>query len=83
MLGAVKIKGDADAGIPLFRILARRWKPVIPLPRRRVEIASMLPADPQPVTERKWISKPRRLPVVAPPREPAQRPSWNPWLWMK
>jgi len=83
MLGAIKIKGDANPGISLFRILARKWQPVSPLPRRRVELPSMLPADSQPRVERKWIGKPRRLPVAAPPKGPLQRPTWNRWLWMK
>lgn len=83
MLGAIKVKGDSDSGIPLFRILARNWKPVVPVKRRRFQLASMLPADPQPALERKWIVKVRRAPVAAPPKEALQRPSWNRWLWMK
>ena len=82
MLGGIKIKGDDGAGVPLFRILARRWKSLAPVKRKRVQLASMSAADEQAEPARKWISKPRRLPCRA-PREPAQRPSWNRWLWMK
>ena len=82
MLGGIKVKGD-DGAVPLFRILARRWRSLAPVKRKRVQLSAMSPADHEPESARKWISKPRRLPVVAPPREPVQRPSGNRWLWMK
>ena len=65
MLGGIKVKGDDGAGVPLFRILARRWKSLAPVKRKRVQLASMSPADEQPESPRKWISKPRLVAVVA------------------
>ncbi len=47
MLGGIKVKGDDGSGVPLFRILARRWKSLAPVKRKRVQLASMSPADEQ------------------------------------
>lgn len=82
MLGAVKGDGTAQ-GVPLFRVLARRWKSLAPVRRRRIALASMLPANEQPEPARKWISKPRIVAIATPAAGKASRPSWNPWLWMK
>lgn len=83
MLGAVK--GDDDTeGVPLFRVLARRWKSLAPVKRERATLASLSPADEQPKLTRVWVSKPR--PAVYAHQKVAQaRPArgWNPWLWMK
>ena len=83
MLGGIKVKGDHGAGVPLFRILARRWKSLAPVKRKRVQLVSMSPADEQPEPPRKWISKPRLVAGAVPPANRKSRSSWNPWLWMK
>ena len=83
MLGAVK--GDDDTeGVPLFRVLARRWKSFAPVKRERVTLSSMQATDEQPAQTRAWISKPRQ-PIYAHHRidQPKPARSWNPWLWMK
>ena len=81
MLGGVK--GDPTAeDIPLFRLLARRWKPVVPVRRERVVVLST-PKD-EPRQTRAWISKGSR--AIYTNGETGQRTSkraWNPWLWVK
>jgi hypothetical protein len=81
MLGG--IKGDPAAeDIPLFRLLARRWKPVVPLRRERVIVLST-PKD-APKRARAWIAKGSR--AIYANGEIAQKVSkraWNPWLWVK
>jgi hypothetical protein len=84
MLGAVK--GDDDVeGVPLFRVLARRWKSFAPpVKRERVSLSTMQSADEQPAQTRAWISKPRQ-PIYAHHKiaRPKSARSWNPWLWVK
>jgi hypothetical protein len=83
MLGAVK-GDDAEEGVPLFRVLARRWKSLAPVKRERAVLASLAPADEQPKLTRVWVSKPR--PAVYAHQKIAQaKPArgWNPWLWTK
>jgi hypothetical protein len=83
MLGAVK--GDEDAeNVPLFRVLARRWKSFAPVKRGRVTLSSVQSADEQPAQRRAWISKPRP-PIYAHHKieKPKSARGWNPWLWMK
>lgn len=82
MLGAVKGDGAAG-GIPLFRMLARRWVPLAPVKRERATFAAMSPADEQPKSTRRWISKPSQYPGFVRPLETAKPPIWNPWLWVK
>ena len=78
MLGAVKDEGTEK--IPLFRVLARRWKSLAPTKRERASLSSMSPAEEQPKAPRAWIAKPRQLYAHQQPK-PAR--SWNPWLWVK
>ena len=81
MLGGVK--GDPAAeDIPLFRLLARRWQPVVPVLRERVIVLST-PKD-QPRRTRTWTTK--RPPAIYANQqiEPAvSKRAWNPWLWIK
>jgi hypothetical protein len=81
MLGG--IKGDPGTeDIPLFRLLARRWKPVVPLLRERVHVLSR-PKD-EPRQARARISKGSR--AIYANGDIAQKLSkraWNPWLWVK
>jgi hypothetical protein len=80
MLSGAKENGTRG-DVPLFRALARRWKSLAPVKRKRTQLASRLSADASTPT-RAWISKPRQAAPVAPADKTA-RPAWNPWLWMK
>jgi hypothetical protein len=82
MLGAVKDEGGGEQ-IPLFRLLARRWRSLAPRKHERPALSSMATEDEQPKAARAWIAKPRQLYAhqkVEPPKTPR---SWNPWLWVK
>jgi len=79
MLGAVKDEGTEQ--IPLFRLLARRWKSLAPPKRERPALSAMKPAEEQPKAARTWIAKPRQM--YAPQKIAPPKPSWNPWLWVK
>jgi hypothetical protein len=79
MLGAIKDEGTEQ--IPLFRVLARRWKSLAPVKRERAALSSMSPADEKPKAPRAWIAKPRQV-YAHQKIEPPKR-SWNPWLWVK
>jgi hypothetical protein len=84
MLGGIKVKGDdPNAGVPLFRLLARRWKSFAPRKRARPALSSMAAADEKPKAARAWIAKPRQ--IYAHQKVEQARPSsrWNPWLWVK
>lgn len=81
MLGAVKGEGAAG-GVPLFRVLARRWKSLAPVKRERTALSSMSPTDEQPKAARAWISKARQIYAHQKIEQPKPR-AWNPWLWVK
>jgi hypothetical protein len=69
----------ADA--PLFRVLARRWKPLADV-RREPPPLPLSPAD-APHVSRAWFTgKPRYPDFIAQAKE-KPRPAWNPWLWVK
>jgi hypothetical protein len=78
MLGAVK--DDAEAQVPLFRVLRRRWKSLGSAKREPTVLVSMAPDEEQPKATRAWIAKPRQ--IYAHQKQPKSR-GWNPWLWMK
>ncbi|MEJ0078221.1 MAG: hypothetical protein WDO17_22835 [Alphaproteobacteria bacterium] len=81
MLGGVK--GDPGAeDIPLFRLLARRWKPVVPLRR---EGAILLSTRKGAQGERRaWTSKgARSIYANGEIEQKISKRAWNPWLWMK
>jgi hypothetical protein len=81
MLGGVK--GDPGAeDIPLFRLLARRWKPVVPVRRARAILLSTPKGEPR--ETRAWISSGSRALYANRKVEPAvSKRAWNPWLWVK
>ena len=54
MLGAVKDEGTEQ--IPLFRVLARRWKSLAPAKRARTTLSSIAPAEEQSKAPRAWIA---------------------------
>jgi hypothetical protein len=79
MLGAVKDEGTEE--IPLFRVLARRWKSLAPRKHERPALTSMAADDDPPKAARAWIGKPRQM--YAPQKVDVPKPRWNPWLWVK
>ena len=82
MLGG--IKGDPSIeDIPLFRLLARRWKPVVPVLRERTTSLARR-KDEEPRQTRGWISKGSR-PIYANGEieQKISKRGWNPWLWVK
>jgi hypothetical protein len=84
MLGGIKVKGDEpNAGAPLFRVLARRWKSLTPRKRERSALPSMASTDEPPKAARAWIAKPRQLYAHEKIEQPKPSSRWNPWLWMK
>ena len=83
MLGAVK--GDPEAeDVPLFRLLARRWKSMAPVKRERMALLSSPVKDEQPKQARGWIEKPRAA-IYANEKfeQKISKRAWNPWLWVK
>jgi len=82
MLGAIKDDPEGE-DIPLFRLLARRWKPVVPVLRERVTLLSTPKGEAK--RARAWISKaPARAIYVNQPFErKVSKRGWNPWLWVK
>ncbi|MEA2872307.1 MAG: hypothetical protein QOH67_2283 [Hyphomicrobiales bacterium] len=81
MLGAVKDEGTEQ--IPLFRVLARRWKSLGPRKHERPALSSKTAADEQPKAARAWIAKPRQLYAHQKIEQPKPSNRWNPWLWVK
>ncbi len=81
MLGAVK--DEATEQIPLFRMLARRWKSLAPAKRERPALSSMTPTDEQPKAPRVWIAKPRQIYAHQKVEQPKSSGAWSPWLWVK
>jgi len=82
MLGAVKDEGGG-AQVPLFRVLARRWKSLAPRKHERPAFPSMASTDEPPKAARTWIAKPRQLYAHQKIDEPKPSNRWNPWLWVK
>jgi hypothetical protein len=66
---------------PMFRVLARRWRPVVRIESTPVPMHFTLPTGEKPPLSRaSFAPKPKYAPAT-PPARPA--PSWNPWLWVK
>jgi hypothetical protein len=66
---------------PLFRVLARRWRPVVRVEKKTVAMQHALPVDDQRPPLSRASFKPRG-PIYARDIPKAPR-TWNPWLWMK
>jgi len=81
MLGAVKDEGTEQ--VPLFRLLARRWKSLAPDKRERTTYLAKRVNDEQPKQARTWIEKPRQIYAHQKIERPTGKRGWNPWLWMK
>ena len=82
MLGG--IKGDPGTeDIPLFRLLARRWKPVVPVLREHATSLSRR-KDEETRQARGWISKgSRAIYANGEIEQKISKRGWNPWLWVK
>jgi hypothetical protein len=81
MLGAVKDEGG-EGQVPLFRLLARRWKSLAPVKRERT--GYLATRHDKPKQTRKWISKARPAAHAPQQVKPATaKRAWTPWLWVK
>ena len=72
----------AQAEAPLFRILARRWRPVDRRERRMTPFALALAASDPPKTARNSFG-PKRMLVAADKMKKKSAPTWNPWMMTK
>ena len=81
MLGGVK--GDPGAqDIPLFRLLAQRWRPVVPVLRERTTSLSRRKHEPR--QARGWVSKgSRAIYANGTIEQKISKRAWNPWLWIR
>jgi len=71
-----------QAEAPLFRVLARRWRPVDRRERRMTPFALALAASDPPKTARNSFG-PKRMLVVADKTKKKSAPTWNPWMMTK
>ena len=72
----------AQGEAPLFRLLARRWRPVDRRERRMTPFALALAASDPPKTARNSFG-PKRMLVVADKTKKKSAPTWNPWMMTK
>jgi hypothetical protein len=72
----------AQAEAPLFRILARRWRPVDRRERRMTPFALALAASDPPKTARNSFG-PKRMLVIADKTKKKSAATWNPWMMTK
>ena len=81
MLG--RVKGDPGTEyIPLFRLLARRWKAVVPVLRERTTSLSRRKDEPH--ERRGWVSKgSRAIYANGQVDQRISKRAWNPWLWVR
>ena len=80
MLGGVK--GDPGAeDIPLFRLLAQRWRPVVPVLRERPTSLSRRKHEPR--RPRHMSKGSRAIYANGTIEQKISKRGWNPWLWMK
>jgi hypothetical protein len=71
---------SSDPGVSLFRVLARRWRPVVPVKHGPLLWRFALRMDEAPPVGRRSFGPKPKPPSVKTPRV---APSWNPWLWVK
>ena len=83
MLGAVK-GDDETEGVPLFRVLARRWKSLAPVKRERAALASLAPGG-RATEADACVGVEAAAAVYAHQKIAQAKPArgWSPWLWMK
>jgi hypothetical protein len=67
---------------PLFRALARKWRPVDRRERRVVPFQFAVPAD-DAVQRKSVATKPKIVVAVAEKMKKASSRTWNPWMLTK
>jgi len=72
-----------QAEAPLFRILARRWRPVDRRERRMTPFALALAASDPPKTARNSFGPSKRTLLVADKKKKKSAATWNPWMMTK
>jgi hypothetical protein len=66
---------------PLFRVLARRWRPIDRRERQVVPFQLALAPPDAPPMSRAWFGPKRELAPSA--TQPRSARKWNPWMLMK
>ena len=72
-----------QAEAPLFRVLARRWRPVDRRERRMTPFALALAASDPPKTTRNSFGPSKRKLLAADKMKKKSAPTWNPWMMTK
>ena len=72
---------EPASDMPLFRELARRWKPVVRVEHTPVPLRVAIPTNDVPAPSRDSFAPKQRSLFAAERARPTR--SWNPWLWMK
>jgi len=72
----------AQGEAPLFRLLARRWRPVDRRERRMTPFALALAASDPPKTTRNSFGPSKRMLVADKTKKKSAR-TWNPWMMTK
>lgn len=72
---------EPASDISLFRVLARRWKPVVRVKSTPVPLRLAIPIDDVPAPGQRSFAPKKRSVAAAHPVRSAR--TWNPWLWMK
>ena len=70
----------AQAEAPLFRVLARRWRPVDRRERRMTPFALALAASEPSKTTRNSFGPSKRMLLVADKTKKKSARTWNPWM---
>ena len=70
------------AEVPLFRLLARRWRPVDRRERCPVTFQLALPAETPPLS-RNWFGPKRSVAATEAAKMKKSARTWNPWMMMK
>jgi hypothetical protein len=73
----------AQTEAPLFRLLARRWRPVDRRERRMTPFALALAASDPPKTARNSFGPGKRMLMVVDKTKKKSAPTWNPWMMTK
>ena len=68
---------------PLFRVLARRWRPVDRRERRMTPFQLALSGHDAPPPTRNSFGPKKRVIVVATDKAKKSTRTWNPWMMMK
>jgi hypothetical protein len=85
MLGAIKIRGNSQ-GPSLFRVLSRRWQPLMTPARRErpmLRNALALEDDDLKTDSHAWIGGKRAPRAVVPESATRAAARWSPWMWVR